>query len=205
MFNQNLRQNKIIRTLIASDILILSSFGLINPIFAIFVASQVEGGSLESVGLVTTIFFLTKALLQVPIAQFLDKFDGERDDFVAVFLGSLLISGVPFAYIFVSQISQLYLVALGHGLGAALVYPAWNALFTRHVDSGHVSAEWGLYSTLTGLGVATTAALGGFLAQNYGFPVVFALVGVFCLLGSGLLLYFYDDLRGEPRGERRGA
>ncbi len=199
----NLNQNKVIKTLIASDILILSSFALINPIFAIFVTTQLPGAGLENVGFAVTIFLMTKALLQVPLAQVLDKTDGETDDFVAVFIGSLLISSVPFAYIFVDTITKLYLVQLMYGIGAALVYPAWNALFTRHIDSEHVSVEWGVYSTLTGLGAAVSAALGGVLAQNYGFQALFGVVGLTCLVGSGLLLFFFDDLKAEEEERQK--
>lgn len=198
-----LRNNKIIRTLIASDIIILSSFALINPIFAIFVTQQIAGGTITAVGFATTIFLLVKSVLQVPIAQAVDRTLGETDDFVAVFIGSLMVSAVPFAYIFIGSVSQLYLVEAFHGIGAALVYPAWNAIFTRHVDSDHAGVEWGTYSTLVGLGAAASAAVGGVLAQSLGFPIVFSVVGILSILGSGLLLYFFDDLRVEEERSRK--
>jgi len=201
MPRSSFRHNRIIRTLIASDIIILSSFALINPIFAVFVTGQVSGGNLAAVGFATTIFLLIKSVLQIPIAGAVDKTLGETDDFVAVFLGSLMVSAVPFAYIFITSVGQLYLVEVFHGLGAALVYPAWNAIFTRHVDSDKVGVEWGTYSTLVGLGSATSAALGGMMAQSLGFPIVFSVVGILSILGSGLLLYFFDDLR-EENGNR---
>ncbi|MDP2874460.1 MAG: MFS transporter [bacterium] len=203
MPSSRLRNNKIIRTLIASDIIILSSFALINPIFAVFVTQQIKGGTIIAIGFATTIFLLVKSLLQVPIAQAVDKTLGETDDFVAVFIGSLLVSAVPFAYIFIGNVGQLYLVEVFHGIGAALVYPAWNAIFTRHVDCEHVGVEWGTYSTLVGLGAATSAALGGMLAQSLGFPIVFSVVGILSILGSGLLLYFFDDLRVEEERSRK--
>ncbi len=203
MGSSQIKHNKIIRTLIASDIIILSSFALINPIFAVFVTSQIKGGTLVAVGFATTIFLLVKSVLQVPIAQAVDKTVGETDDFVAVFLGSLVVSSVPFAYIFVNSVAALYLVEAFHGFGAALVYPAWNAIFTRHVDSDRVGVEWGTYSTLVGLGAATSAALGGMLAQSLGFSVVFSVVGILSILGSGLLLYFFDDLREEEERSRK--
>ena len=44
--------NKVIRFLITSDFLLQSGWGLIGPIFAIFLTRQIEGGSLEMVGFV---------------------------------------------------------------------------------------------------------------------------------------------------------
>ena len=60
--------------LILSDVLILSSFGLIGPIFAIFIMSDLEGGSIETAGLATTVFLVVKSVVQLPLSRFfIDK------------------------------------------------------------------------------------------------------------------------------------
>jgi len=54
--------NPVIQALIFSDLLILSGFGLISPILAVFITNQIRGGSLEVAGLATTIYLVSKSL-----------------------------------------------------------------------------------------------------------------------------------------------
>jgi len=60
------------------------------------------------------------------------------------------------------------------------------------LDKQKESFEWSLYSTLTGLGTAATAAIGAALAQFVGFAATFTLVGVLSLLGCLVLLKLED-------------
>ena len=73
--------NKVIKVLIASDFLLQSGWGLIGPIFAIFLTKQIAGGSLEMVGFIAATYWLTKSIVQPFIASYLDKNHGEIDDF----------------------------------------------------------------------------------------------------------------------------
>lgn len=180
--------NPVIKALIFSDILILSGFGLISPIFAVFITNQIKGGSVEVAGLAATIYLVSKSLGQIPVAEYIDKIKGERDDFQLMLWGSVCFSLVPFLYLFLTTPGQLYLVQLLYGLATALTFPSWMAIFTRHIDSEKEGLEWGTYFTLTDLGGALAATVGGVLAQNFGFKPVFALVGIISLLGSLSLL-----------------
>lgn len=180
--------NPIIKTLIFSDLLILSGFGLISPIFAVFITNQIKGGSLEVAGLAATIYLVTKSLGQIPVGDYVDKIKGERDDFRFMLVGSIGFSLVPFLYLFLTTPAQLYLVQLFYGLATALTFPSWMAIFTRHIDSQKEGLEWGTYYTLTDLGGALSATVGGILAQNFGFRPLFVLVGILSLIGSLFLL-----------------
>ena len=180
--------NFFIKTLIFSDFLILSGVGFINPIFALFIAQKINGASLEVVGYSATILLVVKSLLQIPIAHYVDKTPGERDDLYFVFWGSLLASAASFLYVWVDQVWQLYLLQALYGMATAMSYPSWFALFSRHTDKRKEGYEWGMYSSIVGIGVAVTGALGGVLAQRVGFNFVFVLVGVISLVGSLLIL-----------------
>jgi len=67
-------------------------------------------------------------------------------------------------------------------------------LFTRYIDKGLESFEWGLNAVSVSLGQAATAALGGLLAEKYGFKLVFILVGVFTLIGSLIPFIIYKNI-----------
>lgn len=191
--------NKVIRVLTFSDILILSGFGLLSPIFAVFLTEQIQGGSLEIVGFASMIYLLTKSLLQIPVAQYLDEKRGEHDDFYAMLFGSIVISLVPLFYLFAKTPFHIYLAQVFYGIGGALSFPSWVAIFTRHIDKNTEGFEWSVYFTATDLGGALTAALGGILAQHLGFKPLFLLIFIFSTLGSLLLIEIYHRMRKGTR------
>lgn len=197
--------NKYIRVLIVSDFLMVGSFGLLTPIFAIFVTNQIEGGGLTVAGFSEMIFLLVKSLIQIPVSEFLDrqrKKKGAFIDVVLIILGSLLIAGVHFSFIWVHTIWQLYLVQAIYAVGVTLIYPTWMVLFTRNVNPARESLHWGVYNTVTGVGGAIAAAVGGILAENVGFKAVFIVMGLASLLGTAFLLLIYKDVRIMARRKR---
>lgn len=187
--------HKIIRTLILSDIFIISGFGLVSPILAVFFTEQIRGGDLKVAGLASTVYLITKSLLILPIGRYIDRKKGEKDDFYAMFLGSTLTSFVPFSYLLIKSPIQVYLVQMLYGLGEALSYPSWLAIFTRHVGNRKTGFTWGLYYTLTDVFGAVTAGIGGTIAAYLGFQPLFMLVGTMSLVGSSVLLFFYSEIR----------
>src|SRR4030042_4678138 len=80
--------SKVIKILTMSDILMMGGFGLLSPIFAVFITDTIQGGNVEVVGIATTIYLLTKSLCQLFAAEIIDKIKGERDDFWSMFIGS---------------------------------------------------------------------------------------------------------------------
>src|SRR4030042_6824624 len=117
--------NKVIRILITSDLFLQSGWGLLGPIFAIFLTKQVQGGSLEMVGFVAATYWITKSIVQPFIAHNLDKNHGERADFVFLVFGMYIANLIPLGYIFVSQIWQIFILEFVRGLAMACVVPTW--------------------------------------------------------------------------------
>lgn len=194
-FLADIKINKIIQFLTYSDILMLSGWGLINPILAVFFTEQIIGGSVAVAGLASTVYFLTKSILQIPIARLIDLRRGEWDDFWIMIFGSLLITLAPFMFIFATFPWHIYIIQAIHGLGGALSYPSWMAIFTRHIDKREEGLEWSLYYTATDIGSALTAGLGGFLALNFGYKNLFAIVGVLSLAGTMFLAGVTTNLK----------
>jgi len=87
--------NPVIRFLTISDVLIIGGFGLVAPIFAIFITKSIEGGTVEVAGIAAAIYLLAKSLGQIPVAVIIDKIKGEKDDFWAVLIGSIIFSIIP--------------------------------------------------------------------------------------------------------------
>ncbi|OGC51642.1 hypothetical protein A2982_02070 [candidate division WWE3 bacterium RIFCSPLOWO2_01_FULL_39_13] len=183
-----LHVNPVVKVLTISDIFILSGFGLVAPIFAVFITDNIKDGSVEVAGIAATVFFLSRSLGQIPAAYIVDKIKGEKDDFWAVLIGSIVTSFVPLLYIFATLSWHIYLIQLIYGFSQAFTYPSWYALFTRHVGHNREGVEWGIYSTLTDLGGAAVAGIGGYLAANFGFNNLFVIVSIASFVGSFWLI-----------------
>ena len=69
----NLKLNKIISYLILSDLIFYSGWGLISPIFAIFILDSIIGGNAFVVGMAAGINLISRSLLRVPFGILADK------------------------------------------------------------------------------------------------------------------------------------
>lgn len=194
--------NRVIRTLVTSDFLLISGFAVFGPFFAVFVTQNIEGGTLAIIGFTAAIFQIFKSSLQIPIANYLDKNHGEKDDFYSLMIGSSLVAIVPFLYIFAGKPIHLYVINAIYGVGAAFAIPPWNAIFTRHIDKMHESTDWAVESVSIGIGAASAAALGGIIAEKFGFQVVFLVAGIVATAGAITLVKIYSSLMEKvPRGQ----
>lgn len=173
----------------------MSGWGLISPIISVFFSNQIEGGDVKFAGLASTVYFVVKSIAQIPVARMIDKHKGEKDDFWVMIAGSLLISLAAFSYMFARTTWQVYMIQVIYGLGGALSYPTWLAIFTRHVDKQKEGLEWSLYYTSVDIGAALTAGLGGFLAANFGYHLLFCLVGISSLAGTMFLAGIREEMR----------
>src|SRR3989338_4412272 len=189
--------NHVIRTLVMSDLFINAGFSVFGPVFAIFVTKQITGGSLEVLGFAAAIFQIFKSGLQIPIAKYLDKNHGEYDDYYSMVFGTSLIAIVPFLYLFASSATHIYMIQALYGIGASFAIPPWYAIFTRHVDKMQENVEWSRDSIAIGVGAAISAALGGFLAEKFGFRFVFLLGGMLAVFGAIQQIKIFRDLKGK--------
>ncbi len=186
--------NKVIRVLISSDFLLQAGWGLIGPIFAIFLTRQIRGGSLEMVGFVAATYWITKSIAQPFIAHFLDTKKGEKDDFIFLVGGMYLANLIPLGYLFSTHIWHIFTLEFIRGISMACVVPTWSALFTRHIDKGWEAFSWSIESTSIGFAAGFAAAFGGILASLLGFRAVFILVSIFGLISSSVLLLIRHQL-----------
>ncbi|OGL64752.1 hypothetical protein A3B21_02500 [Candidatus Uhrbacteria bacterium RIFCSPLOWO2_01_FULL_47_24] len=196
--------NPIIKILILADFFIFSGLGLINPIFAVFIKDSLVGGSLSTVGIATAVYLIVKAVLQIPISQFTDREQASVREFWTLIFGYLIIAATPFLYLMIHTVLGLYAVQAFYGLGAALAFPGFMAIFTKFADHKRAGFSWSFYSTVTLLSAAAAASIGGFVGEQYGFRMLLLGVGTLTFLGFfttlGLAL-FYDDLRlVNPQG-----
>ena len=188
--------NRIIKYLVLSDLVFWSGWGLITPIFAIFIVERIEGGSVLVVGMAAAIYWILKSCLRIPIGIFLDGCHGEKDDYWFLTIGLFLAALVPFGFIFAFLPLHIYLLQAVFALGMAMSLSGWAAIFTRHIDKGKEATEWGIDATLIGFGIGIAGLIGGWAVTQFGFEPVFIAVGILGFIGASLLLCLREDIKG---------
>lgn len=188
--------NKIVKYLVLSDLVFYTGWGLVTPIFAIFIINNIQGGTILMAGIAASIYWVLRSILRVPIGILLDSHKGEKDDYFFLVFGLLIAALVPFGYIFSKLPWHIYTLQAIYGIGMAMSLSGWSAIFTRHIDKGKEATEWGLDSTSYGIGMGVSALVGGLAVTKFGFNPVFIAVGIMGLLGVVLLLGIRNNIKG---------
>lgn len=183
--------HKVLRILILSDLFIIGSFGLVQPIFAVYMLQNVVGATITAIGIAVAIQLVTKSIVQIIVARWTDEEPGNRRELWTLFVGSILMSLVSFGYIWASNLSVLYVLQFLYGLGGALAFPGWVVIYSRYIRAEKAGYEWSVYSTIVSLGTATAAAVGAYLAEFYSFTHLFVIIGIFSLIGSSFISYIF--------------
>jgi len=189
--------NKTIRVLIFSDVVLISSFGFIVPIFPIFLTESIVGGNVKVAGFAAAVYWIVHSLVLIPIGQFLDKRKGEIDDLLFIVFGNFLAAAAVIGYLFASLPWHIYSLEAIYALGMAMNIPAYTAIFSRHLDKGKEAVSWGTRGALVGVGTGIAGALGGAIAFDIGFEVLFVGVAGFIVLSSVLPLLLLGELARE--------
>lgn len=182
--------NQVILIIVIADFLLITAFGFLPPIFAVFITEQIPGATVETVGFALTIYWVTKSVLQLFVARFIDRTHGENDDFSFMIVGGLISSICVTLYYFAATSWHIYALDVLLGVGDAMLVPPFYAIFTRHIDKGKEGFEWALYSSFSlGVGSALGGALGGILATIVGFRAIFPVIGILSFLSTIMLLF----------------
>ncbi len=180
--------------MVFSDLILNSGWGLVGPILAIYIVGNISGGNVKIVGIAMGIYWLGKSFLQIPIAHYLDKNHGEKDDYYALIGGTILASLTPLGFIFATVPWHIYVLQGIHALGMAMAIPSWSAIFTRHIEEKREAFCWSLDSSSIGLGAGVAAILGGTIAETFGFTPLFISVSIFGIVAGLLFLLIGKDL-----------
>ncbi len=191
--------NKVIKILILSDMALLAGMGFLTPIFAIFLTQNIQGATIQTAGIASGIYWIVNSLVMIPIGKFLDKKEGEKDDLLAVVLGNILTALVALGYIFSRLPWHIYFLQALYGLGMALNIPAYTAIFSRHLDKGKEAYSWGVRGALTGLVIGVAEVAGGFVANHFGFNVLFAAAALIVLASAALLFMISREMKKKDK------
>lgn len=188
--------NKVIKYLILSDLLFYTGWGLISPVFAIFLLDSIIGGTAFVVGMAAGVNLIVRSLLRIPFGVIADR--GQKASYYLMFWGLLLAAVVPIGFIYSSLPMHIYILQAILGAALAMSTAGWTCLFARHIDKGKESTEFGVDAVAVGLGTGIAGIIGGAAVTYFSYVSVFIAVTFIGLAGVFLLLVIKKNiLRGD--------
>lgn len=175
-----------VRALIMGDMFYLMAYGLIAPIFALFLRDKIPGATLIAVGIAEATFLISLATLR-PFVHLSTKSDirGWRTQSLLWF-GSVLVVISPFLLLLARDMLDVCVIQMIFGIGVAFSEPAWSRLMDNScsLENRQGSEIQQTIGTLTAAGLV---AVGGFVAQTQGMDMLLAFLG-FTLLAAALIM-----------------
>jgi MFS family permease len=196
---------RLVKFFVISDFFLLAGWGLIDPVFSVFIIQRVIGGTLLVVGIAAAIYWIIRSVAQIPIANYLDRTPGEHDDFMALIGGLMLVGISAIAMCWVTRIWELYAIHAIQAVAFALYYASWPTIYSRHLDKQSVSLDWSLDSSVSGVGAGVTGFLGGVIAETLGYNIVFVGAGIMAFIAAFVLLAVPDLIMPKPTTSTRVA
>ncbi len=171
--------NKALSILVYTGGTIYLTAAMSGPFYAIFVGKV--GGDIEVAGMAVALLFFIRGLASIIISKFENKFK-ETEYFLII--GGLLRSVGFVGYIFAKEPIHLGYISFILGIADAIIYPAADALFSRHVEKGQDVSRWGWWEVMESWGTALGALIGGFVASMFGFNAVFLAMAIVSALNA---------------------
>jgi MFS family permease len=180
------QMNPLVKSFIFSEAFLWAAWNFVTPIFGLFVVSKIEGGNIEITALTFSFYLITRVVVEFIAGKKMTNFSDNKKIKTTI-LGLIIISLSYVCFSFASTILQVFIFYALTGIGLGIASPAKNSLFSCHLDKNKESEEWGTYDAITFIGMALSTALGGFVATQYGFPILFIAAAV--LNGLGIIPY----------------
>jgi len=157
--------------------------GLLGPVYPIFVINRFSA-SLVDIGLLYAVFCIVTALFKLVAGRLADVYDKERVFFAGVMMGALC----SLSYIYVPNITSLYVIEFLFGISYAFQRPSILALMVDLGEKKKSGTLLGMFESIYDITEAAAALLSTIIATKIGFETLFfvcsgcqATTGIFVL------------------------
>jgi len=172
-----------LKILLLTNGLILIASAMLGPIYALFV-NQV-GGDLLDASLAGAAFSLAAGLTVIISGRITDKI--KEQELIVVF--GYIVMGIGFLLLtIVNSIWFLLIVQAIIGFGEAIYVPAFDAVYSKHLEDNNYGSQWGVWEAMNYFTAAAGAVAGGYLVTKWGFNPLFVLMAILSII-SGAYIY----------------
>jgi hypothetical protein len=186
----NARMFRWLRALVLGDSFYLTAFGLLTPIFALFLTERIPGANILTVAIAEAVYLASIGVIR-PFSQLYARNDssGWRTQHLLWF-GSAFVILTPFLYLMSRDMVDVYVIQLLYGIGIAFCEPAWTRLMDKTCAIDHDDI-FDRYNTLSTLLAAGLALVGGFIADQQGPAALLIYLDVTTLIAALAFVALY--------------
>lgn len=188
--------NPLVKAYIVGETFLFSAYNAVTPIFAVFVANDIAGGSIEIAASSYSTYLIFRVLFEIISGAWITKASEKTKIFVSM-LGIVIVGFSYVGFALSSTVWMIFLFFAITGIGLGIASPAKNALFSTHLDKNKESTEWAMLDATVFTGMALSASLGGFIAMRYGFPILFYLASALNALSLLPYMMYLGSLSGK--------
>lgn len=178
------------KAFIFAEMLLWSGWNFIMPIFAIYIATLPQG-SVEMAASSVSFYMVARVISGFISGKYLEGKRNRHKLYLTVTGMSMLgLTYIGMAFSGNAKELIFYYTLAGFALGIAS--PAKNSLFATNLNKDRATFTWGILDGGVFLSMALAAALGGMVAEKYGFQLLFFIAAIVNF--AALLPYFiyYD-------------
>ena len=186
-FLEPIRQEKRLLPLLIMIACIMMGSGLVSPILSLY--AQTFGVASTLVGTLVTIFGIGRLVANLP-SGYLSQRIGRRPLLVC---GSLLVAGSSVGAALATDFNWLLFWRLLQGIGTGVYMTASMAALADISPPQHRAGNMALYQSSLLLGASIGPAVGGFVAQFYGYASPFWFYMGVSLMASVTALFSFED------------
>jgi MFS family permease len=168
----------------------------VMPLFAVTL-----GATTSEVGFINSSFLLMCGLLALPMGFLGDRWGRKR----IISLGLVIASGTSLLLYWSRTPLELVGIYLGFGVGLAMIGPSLMAQVADIAPATHLGRAYGWYTTAIYTAMSLGPAVGGVLAQVWGYRPVFLVVAVALFLLLGPVLFILPRSQANPGHNRPGV
>lgn len=169
--------NPLVKAFMISECFLWSGWNFIAPIFAVFAINNIQGGKIEIAASGYSIHLIARVIFELILGRYLSKATDDKMLKITM-LGISIVTLAYIGFIFTNTILLFFFFYAIAGMGLGIASPAKGALFASHLDKNKASIEWGLTDASAFISIALAASLGGFIAGEYGFRVLFIISAI---------------------------
>jgi predicted MFS family arabinose efflux permease len=175
--------NKALRILLSTNAMVLMAAAMLGPIYALFV--EKVGGDLMDASIAGGIFAFVAGLTSLASGKYSDKI---KEKELVVVLGYTIMGLGFLLYFWVSSVFFLFIVQAIIGLGEAIYSPAFDAVYSKHLDWNKSGRQWGAWESMNYFTIAIGAVVGGGFVTFFGFQTLFVIMATLCF-SSAIYIY----------------
>lgn len=179
------------------------SLGFFIPIFALYIVEL--GGSVAEAGIATAIYYILGGIFMLLFRLLINRTSNRPMYYT---LGNALETITALCFVFVTSVTQFYIVQVVHALATALRVPSQRTLYSQFTPKGKEGQAWSIMEGGNFIIMGISAAAGGLIVSALSFQTVFLVMAgiqaIATLYCTKLIKYkdwyaFGDDIRQRIR------